>query len=169
MKKRTPLKIVGSLTNGNDSQTLDEINKKIMSSSALNGGFDTLLYKIDKIEQGQGQIVAMMDKIHDSIYDPNEGVFSKLSQYKLENSNKLNEINSNVSELKYWKDSREKDEQKDDAMLVETHRKLLDLERHVDSLSRNTTNLWSAARWLVAAIGGAIVTVAIKWFETKIH
>lgn len=169
MKKRIPLKIVGPVANGNDSQTLDEINRKIMSSAALNGGFDTLLHKIDKIEQGQGNLLATLDKIHDSIYDPKEGVFSKLSEFKLENANKLNEINSSVSELKYWKDAREKDEQKDDAMLVETHRKLLDLERNVDSLSRNTTNLWSAARWLVAAIGGAIVTVAIKWFETKIH
>ena len=52
--------------------TLDEIQKKLSNSSALNGGFETLLYKIDKIEQSQGQLVNKVDKIHDAIYDPSD-------------------------------------------------------------------------------------------------
>ena len=93
MKKRNVSKTGSPLSRSiRKSITLDEINKKLNTSAALNGGFDTLLYKIDKIEQSQGQLVSKVDKIHDAIYDPSEGIFSKLSEYKLENTNTVNEI-----------------------------------------------------------------------------
>jgi len=56
---------------------LEAIHKKIVSSAALNGGFDILMFKIEKIEQNQEQLVNKVDKIHDAIYDPNDGIFSK--------------------------------------------------------------------------------------------
>lgn len=165
MKKRsTGRSPVSSVKNS--SQTLDEIQKKILSSSALNGGFETLLYKIDKIEQSQGQLVSKVDKIHDAIYDPNDGIFSKLGEYKLENTNKVNEVTQQISELQIWKDNKEKEEIKLEVVEDKTKEKLITLEKSVDSLVRNKNNAWAVMKWFMVAVGGGGITLLIKWIES---
>lgn len=151
-----------------EPSVLDDIQKKIMSSAALNGGFDTLLYKIDKIEQSQGQLVTKVDKIHDAIYDPQEGIFSKLNEYKLENTNKINDINQSLTEFKIWKDYKNKEELKEEEDTDTSKKKINDLERSVDSLVKSKQATWSILKWLGVALGGGIITLLFGWLETKI-
>lgn len=150
------------------STAIDEINKKLSSSAALNGGFDTLLYKIDKIEQSQGQLVNKVDKIHDAIYDPNDGIFSKLSEYKLESANQFGDVTKNVSELQLWKEVKEKEGTKDELKSDVVTQKVDTLERSVESLVRNKQNTFAVIRWFLVALGGGAVTLFIKWLENKI-
>lgn len=150
-------------------EALDDIHNKIVNSSALNGGFETLLYKIDKIEQSQGQLVSKVDKIHDAIYDPNDGIFSKLSEHKIENNDKINEISQDIVELHSWKKHVEKEEMKDDETVVQTVKKLTELETSVDGLVKSKKDVWSVAKWFLAAVGGGIITLFFKWFETKLR
>ena len=150
-------------------EALDDIHSKIVNSSALNGGFETLLYKIDKIEQSQGQLVSKVDKIHDAIYDPNDGIFSKLSEHKIENNDKINEISQDIVELHSWKKHVEKEEMKDDETVVQTVKKLTELETSVDGLVKSKKDVWSVAKWFLAAVGGGIITLFFKWFETKLR
>ncbi len=149
------------------TSTLNEIQKKLSNSSALNGGFETLLYKIDKIEQSQGQLVNKVDKIHDAIYDPNDGIFSKLSEYKLENAEQLNDMSQEVTELHLWKENREKEEEKETKKSDIVDKKIDDIEKSVDSLLRNKHNVWAIMKWFLVAFSGGIVTLSIKWIESK--
>jgi len=166
MKKRTATRTSTSVTK-KPSQALDEIQRKLSNSSALNGGFETLLYKIDKIEQSQGQLVTKVDKIHDAIYDPSDGIFSKLGEYKLENADKVNEVSQQISELQLWKEIKEKEEEKTDVVEGKNKEKLQNLEKSVDSLVRNKNNTWAVMKWFMVAVGGGIVTLLIKWIETS--
>lgn len=172
MKKKLSSNRVDSSTSSSkvvrETSVLDEIQKKITSSAALNGGFDTLLYKIDKIEQSQGQLVSKVDKIHDAIYDPQEGIFSKLSEYKLENTNKINDINQTITEFKIWKDYKNKEEMKEEEDTDTSKKKLDSLERSVDSLVKSKQATWSILKWLGVALGGGIITLLFGWLETKI-
>lgn len=166
----------------NDSGMLGDIHKKIASSAALNGGFDTLLYKIDKIEQSQGQLVTnigkieenqchlsdKVDKIHEAIYDPNDGLFSKISEAKLENTQKFSDVESKLSEISTWKKYKEKSEDKIDIQHDEANIKLNTLERSVESLVKSKTATWSILKWLGVALGGGILTLCFKWLETLI-
>lgn len=170
-KKLTPTRFdstASSTKSSKDSSVLDEIQKKISSSAALNGGFDTLLYKIDKIEQSQGQLVTKVDKIHDAIYDPQEGIFSKLSEYKLENTNKINDINQTITEFKAWKDYRNKEDLKEEEDTDASKKKIEILERSVDSLVKSKQIAWSVLKWLGVAIGGGVITLLFGWLETRI-
>jgi len=161
MKKRVISKS-GPVSVRSKAIALDEINKKLNSSAALNGGFDTLLYKIDKIEQSQGQLVSKVDKIHDAIYDPSEGIFSKLGEYKLENTNKINEVVQDVSELQIWREMKE-----DDTSSSDNKKKIFELEKSVGDLTRNKNNVWSVLKWFLVAFGGACITLSVKWIENK--
>lgn len=147
---------------------LTDIHKKITSSAALNGGFDTLLYKIDKIEQSQGQLVTKVDKIHDAIYDPNDGIFSRLAEYKLESAAKMSEMTQEVIELSEWKKHQEKDEERDEKSTEETSKKVESLEKNVDQLVKNKDTAWSVLKWLGVAVGGGLITLFFSWLQSKI-
>jgi hypothetical protein len=151
-----------------DSDLLDEIQRKISSSAALNGGFDTLLFKIDKIEQCQGQIVTKVDKIHDSIYDPSDGIFARISESKIENSHQHNEFSQKLAELSEWKKYKEKTESKHDATVDEASEKIASLEKTVDSLTKSRNVAWDVFKWLAVALAGGGVTLLFKWLEGKI-
>jgi hypothetical protein len=164
MKKKNPSL---NLPIPKGSSDLDEIKRKIMSSSALNGGFDTLLYKIDKIEQSQGQLVSKVDKIHDAIYDPTEGIFSKLSEYKLENTNKINEVTQDINELHIWKDLKTKEEFKSEQFEDKTKETIMKIENSVETLVRSKNSTSAFVKWLMFALGGGIMTLIGKWIEAK--
>lgn len=165
MKKRNSGRSTSS-TPKIQSSTFDEVQKKILNSPALNGGFETLLYKIDKIEESQGQLVSKVDKIHDAIYDPNDGIFSKLSEYKLENTQKVNDVTQQISEIQIWKDNKEREEMKLEVVEDKTKEKISSLEKSVDSLVRNKNNVWAVMKWFMVAIGGGVITLFIKWIES---
>jgi hypothetical protein len=147
---------------------IDAIHKKVVNSAALNGGFDTLLYKIDKIEQSQGQLVSKVDKIHDAIYDPNDGMFAKLAEHKLESEVKLNEINKSITEINAWKSHREKESVKDDEVTDKAIAKISSLETTVTSLVKSKENVWGVLKWVLAALGGGIVTLLMSWLQGKL-
>ena len=163
MKKRK----IFNFTDSNKNPTLDAIHQKITGAAALNGGFDTLLYKIDKIEQGQGHLVSKIDKLHDAIYDPTDGIFVKLAEHKLESEIKLNEIANNVSEINFWKQHREKEEIKDEQFVDNANIKLNYLENSLVSLNQSKERAWSILKWFLAAIGGGIVTLIFAWIKRK--
>lgn len=148
--------------------TLDEIHEKVSGAAVLNGGFDTLLYKIDKIEQSQGQLVAKVDKIHDAIYDPNDGMFAKLAEHKLESEVKLNEINRSVTELSVWKSHKEKEDVKEEEFASKAGNTITSLEKTVDGLVKSKETIWGFAKWLLVALGGGAVTILFKWLENKL-
>jgi chromosome segregation ATPase len=171
MKKRSTPNPQGTISPAPPSRpitVLDEIQRKLSNSAALNGGFDTLLYKIDKIEQSQGQLVNKVDKIHDAIYDPNEGIFSKLSEFKLENAGKIGDISQDLVEINAWKKHLEKDGDKFDKTTEATTAKVLELEKHVETLVKSKHDMWALVKWIAVAMGGGIITLFFAWLETKI-
>jgi len=152
----------------NQKVVLDDIHKKIIGSSALNGGFDILMFKIEKIEQNQEQLVDKVDKIHDAIYDPSDGIFSKLSESNADHAQKINETEQKLIEINEWKKQKDKDSQKSESELEETSEKVQSLQKNVDDLVQSKSIVWSAARWILVAIAGGTLTLLFKWLETKI-
>ena len=148
--------------------TLDEIHAKVSGAAVLNGGFDTLLYKIDKIEQSQGQLVSKVDKIHEAIYDPNDGMFAKLAEHKLDSEVKLNEINKSVTELSTWKTHKEKEDVQDEQIVNKASTTLATLEKSVEGLVKSKETVWGVGKWFFVAIGGGLITLLFSWLEAKL-
>jgi len=148
-----------------ESELLEEIQRKITSSAALNGGFDTLLFKIDKIEQCQGQIVTKVDKIHDSIYDPIDGIFAKIGAAKIENAQQHGETSQKLAELTEWKKHQEKSDTKHEQNVDDNADKIVQLEKTVDHLTRSKDQAGSIIKWIVVALGGGAITLIFNWIE----
>jgi hypothetical protein len=147
---------------------LDDIHKKISSSAALNGGFDTLLHKIDKIEQSQGQLVMKVDKIHEAIYDPSDGIFSKIAESKLESTQRFSDVEKKLLDVSNWKTYKEMSDEKSDDAVDQHTTKLAAMEKAVDSLVASQNKSWSVVKWFLVAVGGGLITLAFSWLQAKL-
>lgn len=155
-------------------QKNEVINKNVISNE-LHDGFELLLHKIDKIEQSQGQVVQSQDnlikkveKIDATLHDPNDGLFSKLAEFKLDVKQQTNDINNVLIQMNEWKKHREKQEQKNDEVVDATSKDLVALRGTVGSIVKSRNNAWALMKWLAVAVGGGILTLLFKWLENKI-
>lgn len=149
-------------------EVLDDIHKKIINSAALNGGFDALMFKIEKIECNQEQLVSKVDKIHDAIYDPQDGIFSKINESSLDTSRRINETDQKLIEVSEWKKQRIKDDAKFESYAEDSSNKILGLQRNVDDLMKSKNMLSGIVRWIIVALAGGGLTLLFKWLEAKI-
>jgi hypothetical protein len=147
---------------------LQNIQQKLDKSAALNGGFDRLLYKIDSIENSQNAIATKVDKIHEAIYDPDEGLFARISTSKSEQTNALNGIEKKVIEISAWKEQKEKEGNQTEIEVEKFGNKIVVIENSVDSLLSFKTSTLGLAKWAMAAVGGGVITLLFKVFYTYV-
>lgn len=136
-----------------------DIKDKLDKSPALNGDFDTLLNKVDKIEEGSGQLSKKVDKIYEAIYHHDNGIIAKMKESNHDNQNAHQKTSNDLSLLKEWKNEKEKLDEKINTKLD----KIEVINDTVKDLveSRNTT--WSFFKWFLAGIGGGIITIVSRY------
>jgi hypothetical protein len=90
--KLTPREIVSdefkaqvTSTLASQDRMLEKLDQKLEDAHVLNGGFDHLMTKIEKIESVQEQLgkhaemtSKKVDAIHEAIYDPEKGLYAKV-------------------------------------------------------------------------------------------
>lgn len=133
-------------------QLIKEIKYKLDKSPALNGEFETLIHKVDKIEESSGNLSKKVDKIYDSIYHHEDGLYVKMKENKMEKSQE-------ISSLDEWKKNREKFEEKASLQFD----KLENVQDKVESIVEMNKNIWVAFRWTIAALGGAFFTIITRY------
>lgn len=147
---------------------LADIHKKIFNSSALNGGFDSLMFNIEKIEQNQAQLFVKIDKIHEAIYEPKDGLITKINNVNLETLKKINETDQKLVEVSVWKSHKNKESEKLEEFVDESEQKINILQNNVDDLVKRKNNVSSIINWVIVAISGGSLTLLFKWIESKL-
>lgn len=144
---------------------LDENNKmlnKILSSPALNGGFETLLFKVDKIEESQGQIVTKVDNIYTSIYHPDQGVFARIKDRSLAEVTEINRLEKELIAINVKHHNEEKDEEKEYKLKIENDRQISQHEKTIAELLTWKNKIVSVAKWVLVSLATASVSVLGK-------
>lgn len=147
---------------------LHNIHKKLDNSAALNGGFDRLLYKIDSIENAQIQIVDKVDKIHEAIYNPDDGLFSRIAANKASQIESVTAIQKQISDLSTWQKKVEEEGEDCEEKTGHFHTKLKDLEVSVKNLETIQKVGISVLKWAGVAIGGGLITLLFKIFLNSV-
>jgi len=62
---------------------LEGIATKINNSPVLNGGFDRMMVIVQHIEEKQAETGQKVDKIHDGLYDPIDGLYARVQKVEL--------------------------------------------------------------------------------------
>jgi len=139
-----------------------DIQQKINASPALNGGFDTLLYKVDKIEGAQGEIVGRLSEIHSAIYNPDEGLFARIVEAKNTAVTENSELDKKLIAMNSWRENVDKLID-DDATKDEVLSKRVDEQQNIiNDLKLWRANVSSLGKWMGVAFGGGFVTVMFK-------
>jgi len=138
---------------------LDEIKAKL-DSPVLNGGFETLMFNVQRIEEKQEIQGKKIDSIHNAIYEPDSGLYARIKDSA--RSEHVAHIETDVLSLKDWKSGEEKAEERLTVALGE-HTKLF--KEHGDML--RDISLWikkanGVIKWLVLSIAGSALTIFCK-------
>lgn len=141
---------------------VSEIQKKVNGSSALNGGFDVLMYKVDKIEETQTKIVETVGSIHQAIYHPDEGLFARINSTKISQNEDKVFLEKKILELDSWKESQDKKNGDDKSSDKEIKDKVQSQHEKIQDLEKWKNNATAASKWLLVALLGGIFTITFR-------
>ncbi len=145
-------------------QKILDMQDKILSAPAMNGGFTTLMYKIESIEESQTKLVQKVDQIHDVLYEPDNGLYARVK--KVENDcaseETIESLEKDVQEIKIWKSSEEKTAVKDEEKDGKNDKLLLEHETTIRDLQASISKYNAATKWVIVSLGGAIVSLLGK-------
>jgi hypothetical protein len=145
---------------------LQNIQQKLERSAALNGGFDKLLYKIDSIENNQNIIANKVDKIHDAIYDPDDGLFARITINKVDQNASISEVEKQVVEISSWKEQKEKLFEQNENNGEKFNLKINDIQNSLENLNKFKASTVGLGKWFLAAVGGGLITITFKVIYT---
>jgi DNA repair ATPase RecN len=141
---------------------LQSIQQKLEKSAALNGGFDRLIYKIDSIENNQGMIANKVDKIHDAIYDPDDGLFARINNNKSAHTEQITRVEKEISDMSNWRQQLEKSTEKSSDNTEVISDRISTVEVSIQELKKFREMTVALGRWILAAVGGGAITIIFK-------
>jgi len=148
----------------NNYRSILEMQDKILSAPAMNGGFTTLMYKVENIEKSQGQLVEKVDQIHGVLYEPDTGLYARLK--KVENdcapSEVLDDLEKDVQEIKIWKNSEEKQSEKEEIKDSEKDKLLSEHQAALKDIQKSISRYNAAAKWITVSLGGGLLSMLGK-------
>jgi hypothetical protein len=143
----------------NNRQQILEMQNKILAAPAMNGGFSTLMYKIEKIEQSQGQLVEKVDEIRDVLYDPDSGIYARIKN--VENSiidvDRFSTLETEISSIRNWKISEEKSAEKENSQEEKIEKMLAEHDVSLKELQRWYQKQAAITKWLAITISAGLL------------
>jgi hypothetical protein len=136
----------------NNNQILSEIQEKMLHSPALNGGFDSLLIKVDRIEIGQTQIVQKLTSIHEAIYHPDDGLFARVKMVEITKLDSVDKLEKEILEISLWKTSEEKIKEKQIEVDEEQEKLLMFHDDQLKSVIEFRDRISSAFKWVAVSV-----------------
>lgn len=149
-----------ALDHGQVMDVLRLLQQKVMGSSALNGGFDTLMFKVEKIEEGQVQMGTKVDSIHDAIYHPDDGLFARVKDVEQvkKNVEGIDKLEKDVLILQKQAQIDEKAVEKDTKLTEEQTVTVKAHAEHIKDLVAFKARVCSIVKWGLVTIGGGLIT-----------
>ena len=144
---------------------LIEMQNKILSAPAMNGGFSTLMYKIDKIEQSQEQLVEKVDEIRIVLYDPDHGLYARIKN--VENSSidseRISLMEEEIRDMKSWKENEKKFFDKSENNEAQIEKKIEEHNEIIKEIQRWYQKQAALSKWLGVTIGTSVLGLLIKF------
>jgi hypothetical protein len=148
----------------NNYRQILEMQDKILSAPAMNGEFTTLLYKVENIEQFQEQLVQKVDQIHGALYEPDNGLYARVKNVENDcvSNETIDELEKEVQEIKIWKNSEEKQSEKEENAVVEKNKIMLEHEAALKDIQDSIAKYNAAIKWIAISLGGGLLSMIGK-------
>lgn len=136
------------------------IHKKIVSSSALNGGFEALKSQINNMEDNLSKVTDKVDDVHSALYHPDEGLYARVKKV---DSSRMAEYDKLAQQLRGFDDWKREDDQEDEKF----DKRIKELEKVIADHTRITSKI----KWFMIALFTATISVGVKytWIFAAAH
>lgn len=81
------------MANNSERELLETLIQKMSESQALNGGIEKLFVMIENVQDKQEETGKKLDKVSDAMYDPDNGLFSRVKNIE-------SKLDTNIDKIK---------------------------------------------------------------------
>jgi hypothetical protein len=141
---------------------INDIHRKVIKAPVLNGGFDSLMVKINNIESNNEQLKETLQSVHKAIYDPDNGIYSRITTCKNEHNESMYELNSEIENIKVWKNNIEKNDSTHYNTDIELTKKIDSHAVKLENIEKWKNGIFSITKWTAATVAGATITILFK-------
>lgn len=171
-------KIDNKETQSKDLQVVVEtIAKKINNSPALNGGFDRMMVMVEHIQERQEEANAKIDRIHDNLYEPDDGLYARVKTVEVVASDFAKRQNEHLASdekvmSQLTSGLKKLDDDLTDKLVTTKKLKKIagdELER-LESMIRSKNvwlSIWSKSAWLLG--GGILAAIGKTVWDLIVH
>lgn len=149
----------------NLERTLTQVQDKLRNAHVLNGGFDLLMEKIAKIEDVQDKILDDVNDLKKTMYDPDDGLFSRIKTTDDASSERVHTLDKTVAELK----TRLEDDVEDIEKLDNRVEAIESLTDQVEDLTKWKSNITKLIWAVVVPIATTFVKVLYDFFVAHVQ
>ncbi len=146
-------------------KTTQDLIVEMMKKPALNGGFNTLMTEIHHIKEAQENMGEKIDNIHDAIYHPDDGLFSRVKD--IENSKlSVKDFDQITEEVSLLKQQAKFDERAsvDDEKDAEIQKKaIVDHDEKLKELTKFRERSLAVVKWCALTLVGGLLTLIGKF------
>lgn len=141
-----------------------EMQNRILSAPAMNGGFSNLMYKIEKIEQSQEKLVEKVDDIRDVLYDPDSGLYARIKNVENQTAEveRVENLEEEIKYIKSWKESKDKLAEKEEIEEADVEKILREHAEVLKELQKWYERQAGAIKWIALTLGTALFGIIGK-------
>lgn len=136
---------------------LANLSEKVMASKVLNGGFDAMMVTV-------AAMATKVDVIHDSVFDPDEGLFARIKDidHIKANAVSIEKLSTDMVELQTWHKSEDRYDARETQISQENYATVKDHSDQLKDLISFKTRICTIIKWFAVTVGGGILTGLIK-------
>lgn len=143
---------------------LKQMQQKVMGSSALNGGFDTIITKMTLLQDDLNDTSTKVKDIHNAIYDPDEGLYARVKdverlQHKVHD---IDEVKKSVESIRQRHESEDRMIVKESKNVEEREKLFKEHNDKIRDLVDFKLKFSSILKWTIVTFSGALVTLLGK-------
>lgn len=142
------------------------LQQKVISSPAFNGGFDTLLVKVEKIDESQAQMGTKISSIHEAVYHPDNGLFARVKEIESvkEKIESVDRLEKEVMQLQQKRIVEEKAVEKETKLSEEQQKLVKEHSDKLRDLVEFKQKISVVSKWLAVTLATGGATLVGKIF-----
>lgn len=159
----------GNVMNGQDLppqviELLRQVQQRVLTSPVLNGGFDTMMLKVEQIEEGQRQMGAKVDSIYEAIYHPDEGLFARVKnvEHVKDKVAITEQLEKDIAKLQQQRESEERVFAREEKQAEENAKLVKDHAEKIKELVQFKARVCSIFKWGLVTLAGSSATLVGK-------
>jgi hypothetical protein len=138
------------------------LQNEMLKNPTHNSEIQQIIYKIEKFEKLQQELIDKFHNMNDSIYNPDNGLYARVKTLENELFDELEKLKLDIKHYNIWKDEKEKSLKKNEHLIIEQEKMILTQKFFIDDLLAFKQKISSIIKWASVTFGGAVISLLFK-------